>query len=690
MKHYSECATRLEFRGDHPPSREEVDRHVADLAAAGVEATWHSAVDYESRPLFPSKAFPDHHPQASLEAFHYLIRRVHELGLPIMSWYALNAGGGMLRSHPEWQIEVMPHPKPADPDKVRRHACYNSPYGELLPKFCVEVVTEVGFDGLWFDGAVYGLHSNDGGNPGCVCERCRARFKCDTGHALPDRVDWDSRVFKEWIRWRYDVFMGIWKSIIDAVHAVRPEAPIAFNNYRRRVPSGHCWQTGIPMRRLGWKMVSAGEIDLFTGQADAQVKYYNAFGCSQGTETWRALCDHWNMWVPDLETLPVLQTVLGCISAGGVASCGVGVKLSLVKDVLRKMQEAAAPRMAFLGGETVEYAAVVASQQTMDFAGRDDPISVWDQLHGANELCRHAHLQTSWIFDDHLAEGGEALRRYPVILLGDMACVSDQQAQKLEDYVRSGGVLVACDRAGTLDEWGERRSRGALDDLLGIASRSEGHGQPTLHVLDPTLRAAAGVFVSFQAPHLIATPTRDATILANCIEVIDRRMPAWELLEDRRGGASTVAASPGLWRRTVGKGTVIYCCIDLFGGYLAAPTVQIMRLVKQVLTAAAMPRVTLDGPMAVTVNTRRQPNGRLAVHLHNAPGSLHSHVVCSRGYGLYTPGEVNPVLDLKLRLHGMTAKRAESPITGQSFRITGGTVVALPRLDLHDVVLITV
>lgn len=67
IKPYYQCATRLENRGAHPPTAKYVANLVEGLQAACVEASWHSAVDPKGRPLFVSKVFPDHHPQAVLD-----------------------------------------------------------------------------------------------------------------------------------------------------------------------------------------------------------------------------------------------------------------------------------------------------------------------------------------------------------------------------------------------------------------------------------------------------------------------------------------------------------------------------------------------------------------------------------------------------------------------------------------------
>ncbi|MCL5997183.1 MAG: hypothetical protein M1546_14180, partial [Chloroflexi bacterium] len=108
IKPYEQTATRLENRGDAPPTREYVDRLVAGLDAAGVEASWHSAVDPLGRPLFPSKVFPNGHPQASFEAFRYLIERLHASGRPVLSWYPMVTSRAITEAHPDWRIQFMP------------------------------------------------------------------------------------------------------------------------------------------------------------------------------------------------------------------------------------------------------------------------------------------------------------------------------------------------------------------------------------------------------------------------------------------------------------------------------------------------------------------------------------------------------------------------------------------------------
>ena len=683
-KPYHLCATRLENRGDHPPTRKYVDELVQALLDSGVEASWHSAVAQNGRPLFPSKVIPNCHPRASFEAFCYLIGRLHEIGRPVLSWYALNHNAALAEVHPDWRTEFCGLESGRDqPEGARDSICFNSPYGELLPHFCVEVVRDVGFDGLWFDGATWSFHgAGVPYPPGCGCAFCRERFRRDTGHELPGRIDWDSRVFREWVNWRYEVLMGVLRRIVAAVHAVSPGATICYNDYRRRVgSSGNGWTTAIPMRRLGLDILMSGELDGFPGQADVQMKIQAAYACARGVESWWPLCDHWYAWVPDTQPLSAVQAALGCISAGGVGCTGVGVPPKQMTYVLREMQRAAAPRMPYVGGETVQYAAIVASQQTMDFYGRDRPAPVWDGIHGANELLRHAHLQSSVVFDDDL-EAAE-LGRCPVVLLGDMACMSRSQAEEVMRYVEAGGVIVACHRVGELDEMGYEHERPVLDGLLGIERRTWDVSPATLEVPDGPLAHACGRHVSFGEAHITVEPAADAAVLAASAI---RASGSWNGCELEAG--RPFRRRPGLIMRRAGEGAAIYAGMDLFGEYLRAPTVQKMRLLRALVTELRAPAVTLEGPMCVTMNARMQADGRLAVHLHNTPGTIYHYPQPPGGGYVHCPGEVVPVRGLEIVLSGMTATCARSGVSGRELVVEGGTRVLVDEVELHDVVLI--
>lgn len=680
VKRYEDCATRLENRGGHPPTKEYVDALVEGIQESGVEACWHSAVAQNGLPLFPSKVIPTCHKDANFESFHYLIKRLHEIGRPVLSWYPLGENAGLVEMHPDWQAVPMtgiPVPGKISPEYFKTLCCVNTPYGKLLPEFALEIVRDVGFDGIFFDGATLGYVS--GTHPGCLCKYCRKRFRHDTGLELPTKADFSSRAFRIWINWRYDYLMEVWKRIVDIVHSVKPEATICFNNSRHRYENFPRWTTGIPMKKLGWDVVMAGELSLQVLQADFQIKMHRAYGCRRGAESWMPLCDHWNMWAPDIEPLPLEQGAVAALSAGGVASMGTGVHPKDIIETISAVERVAAPLMPYKDGETVRYAAIWASQQTQDFYDQLGRQFSWNAYHGANELCLHAHLQASIVFDDHVRDGD--ISRYPVLLAGNAACIDKEQAGALRRYVENGGILVACHEFGKYDELGYPHETPPLDDFLGIESRVPASGMPTLELIDRDLMNACGKWVTFNgAQHCLASPSSNAELHAYHI---DRQQGDWEGAEDP--SSKPFPRAPGLWTLKKGKGMVIYSCANFFPAYIDAPTLHMLRFFKALVTRFAVPAITLEGPICVTMNTRVRKDGNWVVHLHNAPGAVYRYP----GEQVFNSGELLPIFDLRLKAKKEGIKKAYSGLSLKDFTLTeDGHGINIPRLDRNEVVVI--
>jgi len=681
IRAYEDCVTRLEHRGSHPPSRKYVDALIPALDKAGVEASWSSAVDPVGRPLFPSKVFPNCHPKASFEAFSYLVDRLHASGRPVLSWYPLNTCRALLEDHPDWAMQFLPMEgvKP-NPEAARNFICFNSPYGEMLPQFAAEIIRELGFDGIFFDGSTMSnQNTHPAFQPGCACGFCRERFKRDTGLDLPDRVDFSSRDFRTWVNWRYDVLMEVWRRSVDAVHAAKPDAVVAFNNYRRRSHAQYGWTTAIPMRSLGMDVIMGGELDTFPTQADFQMKMQKAYGCTGLPETWWPLSDYWHLWCPDIESLPGTQGMLAAMAAGGGASTGIGADVNLITEPLRSMQDAGQTLRPFRRGEPVEYAAIWCSQATQDFHSSDRPELAYNQMHGANELCLQAHLPSCVIFDDHV-EAGE-LSRYPVILAPNVACVTERQARNLHLYVENGGVLVGTSEAGCCDQMGYPHNRPVLDDLLGITARRASDGSPTLEFAAPELIEAAGRWLSMGGRFIKAVPAADAEILA---QAADRTAGSWDGIET---GAPPFERTPNLWRRRVGRGWAIYTGVDLFASHLTEPVPRTVRFFRRLLTDVAEPPVLADAPLCVTLNARVQQDGRLAIILHNAPGTMFRYPAPAWSNHTHGVGELPSWSDIIVKLGRWRCRSAISGITGKAFDVRDGREIIIPRLDTHEVVL---
>jgi len=333
--------------------------------------------------------------------------------------------------------------------------------------------------------------------------------------------------------------------------------------------------------------------------------------------------------------------------------------------------------MPYLKGETVSYAGIWLSQQAQDFYWQWQAENSWNGIFGANELCLHSHLQSSVIFDDHVSDG--ELDRFPVLLAGNTACISDTQAENLRTYVENGGVLFASCDFGRFDELGRERGKGVLDDFLGIKSRKVSEGKPTLRILNQQLASSAGEWVSFATGgHQYCETTDEAEVYARLIHQTGAN---WEGVLDPD---EKFPRSPGLWTIKRGKGFVVYSAVRIMADYLGHPGAGKRELFKSVLTGLACPKVSMEGFPGVNMNVRQQEVGTWTIHLHNAPGSAYRPFS-----SIVDPGIVTPLRDLRLRFADRRVGCARSGLTGEDFSVSkDGEAVCIPRLSRNDVILV--
>lgn len=466
--------------------------------------------------------------------------------------------------------------------------------------------------------------------------------------------------------------MEVWRGVVEAAHEANPQATVAFNNYRRR-NSGirMTWNTAIPLRRLDLDAVMSCELDGFYGQADIEMKICRAMGGQKGLETWLAAADY-AVWVPDVDPLNHVQASLGCLSGGGMLAVGVGQKASYTKGLFRKLHTTLQPRMPYLAGKPVPYVATLISQQSMDYSGQNNPADYWDAAHGVNELMQHAHCLSEVVFDDHVERG--EIQQYPVLIAGNASCMSRAQAERLEEYVKEGGVLIASYHAGTRDELGYSHSQPVLDQLLGVRSREDGPERGSYEILDPALKVNDSGFISIFAPRTKATPIDAVKVFL--------RTHKW-------GVDHSLATWPGAWVHDVGKGKAVYFDVDLFPMYLREPTRAIREFFARFLAQLVPPPVTLSAPFFVTMNIRQPKSGEWFIHLHNFPGPGFRYPNPPRSRQLGPPGEVVPVGPITVEIARGGVRSARSGVSGKELEVRERRKILVGKLDLHDVISVT-
>src|SRR5262249_40098766 len=110
---------------------------------------------------------------------------------------------------------------------------------------------------------------------------------------------------------------------------------------------------------------------------------------------------------------------------------------------------------------------VVYSQQTAAFYGADRARErVEDHTLGIYQALLQARVPFEMVHDRLL--DAEHLRAFKLLVLPNIACLSDRQCDDIRAFVRGGGGLLATFESSLYDERGERRPDFGLADLFGV------------------------------------------------------------------------------------------------------------------------------------------------------------------------------------------------------------------------------
>ena len=143
-----------------------------------------------------------------------------------------------------------------------------------------------------------------------------------------------------------------------------------------------------------------------------------------------------------------------------------------------------------VGREPVASVGIVWSEQNTDYYGRDNPEELVElPFRGmANALLR-ARIPYLPVHADHIDRDGP---RLSVLVLPNLAAMSDSQCLAVRQFVERGGNLVATGQTSLYGQWGEPHADFALGDLFG-AHVAAGH----LHSIEADRKRAGETVHSY-------------------------------------------------------------------------------------------------------------------------------------------------------------------------------------------------
>jgi len=612
-------------------------------------------------------------------------------GLRVFAYYSMAIDDFQVLQHPEWAF--VDRLGEGCTDIGFRWACLNSPYGEFVQRQLEEILSGYPVDAVWLDIFAIGPRDRD-----CLCEWCQRRFAEVHGGDLSAVSD--PEVFGKWKVECLEDQLGRLLALRDRY---RPNALVAFNGAGagfRRHP-----EAGLSSLRLFEQVDFLSDEGHDVRFESAMSKAMRAHGKSFEVLTSDGIANEWAGWVTKPSGLLSLEgSVVG--SHGGSFGLGVTVlpngempigELSVVAEAaeflaLRKpwfgAQQPAGdvriliqpfrPADSFVPPEMPPQAPRLARDGPHHAREVHDPEPVanglWDAL-------REAHIPFDFSHEYRDLDG------VGVLILQANARLPDELCDRITEFVKRGGALVAEGHASLLDETGRRRSDFALADVLGVHFRGYGGAWDAnyVHLDAPQLTEGLPNY-----PLLIVGPAMEveldgAEVLARVVPPIGGEQTIDHHTASLYNPPGPVGTSAAITVHQHGRGRAVYVAHSLGDHIRARRDVDpwTKRLAANIVNlASGATSLRTNAPPGVEFVLNRATHGGLWLHLLNHYGTFQT-------LGSQGAPELAPIrIDFnETRLGRVTGISAAPPM--QSLQVDrtvpGWASVVTPPFSIHQV-----
>jgi hypothetical protein len=306
---------------------------------------------------------------------------------------------------------------------------------------------------------------------------------------------------------------------------------------------------------------------------------------------------------------------------------------------------------------------------------------VTDSVNGYCQALIEARIPFEMV-DDRLMDPAR-LDQFRVLVLADVAALSDRQCQQIRDFVARGGRIVATGETSLYDEIGKRRANFGLADLFGC----------------DWVKTESGVKNSYltpRHPHMLTRGLEDAPRIIAATQQITVKphdgakqpltlVPSYPDLPMERVYTMTPETDIAMvFCRQAGKGRVVYFPMDLdrtFWEVLAADHLVLLKNAVDWAMEDSQP-MSVSGPGLVDIAYWRQKNS-LAAHIVN----MNNPMMMKGPYREMIPaGPYTVSLEIPSGAKVGAVKLLESGAVPKTSRDGTRLVVEVPRIRLHEVV----
>ncbi|MBI4602526.1 MAG: hypothetical protein HY721_11255 [Planctomycetes bacterium] len=631
----------------------------------------------------------------------------------------------LVRAHPEW-MRVRPD---GTQDPKPNFANFRSGHAAWLLAQLEHLAREYRADGFWLDGyAPVHLHTYD--------EATRRLFREQAGgKELPPPPEGQADRFpvldpvhdplaREYLAWHEAHFVDLAARMRDAARRGNPECAIFANHSANRTwyhPDMYMGEYPLQYSRV----IDVSSVELYWDVPGDPLYQQFVYAFLQGIAGGRGA----SVWIqPSAHGISGVSSPVE-IQLRGLEGAPWGVAAELVESTGREeylrlhVENVKAREEWWRRSEPVPYVGLVASEQTRRLYARGALPVYFSHALGAFRALLEKHLPVRVLTELDLED--VRLEGVRVLVLPNVACLSDRACEVVRRFVRAGGELVASFETSLVDAGFRRRADFALGDLFRarwaathvVGQRSENlylslEAEHAAHpvVGDPAIRSKQSTaWLNPEGP----PPERgDLALVASAaqVEALDgaKVLAVYRLNDPVKGRERHPAAIAS----EHGAGRVVYFPASVDKAMFFYPDAYQRALLANACRWAARepPPLEVEGPLILTATFRRQPEKRRAVvHLLNQASSWGLHSIFQKIAPL--PEDLRkehafpdqpelrgtwPVREEAIPIHGVrvicrlpgVTKAAQQPegIALPLVATERGLEATVPKVDMHSMV----
>jgi len=364
--------------------------------------------------------------------------------------------------------------------------CVNSPYyDEYLPDVLREIIERSHPDGF-ADNSWSGLPRDSI----CYCENCARKFREQESSTLPDRKDWDSRIYRKWIEWNYKRRLEVWD----------------LNNRTTKAAGGpHCIWMGMNSGSVTAESHSFRDLKEICARSEMLLLDHQSrtetTGFQQNGDAGKLVHGllGWDKLAPESMALYQAPSRAGQMSFRLASKPPLEAQMWMLEGIAggiqpwwhhvgayhedRRAYHTAEPVFRWhkeherylINRQPIAAIGVVWSQRNTDYFGRDEAAVLVDlPYRGMTEALIQARIPYVPVNADHIARDAS---QFKALILPNVGALSDGQCASIREFVKKGGALVATGATSLYDEWGDSRQDFALADLFGAHAPAPDFGR---------------------------------------------------------------------------------------------------------------------------------------------------------------------------------------------------------------------